>query len=280
MPRATTNGRGHSRLRTQTSSWISSGSNHSEKASYRPIQVAWSSESGGQAETLRAQWQREREGSSVGYEEAMGDGKDGDTLRLKPSKPARSELPGTSIVPPSVAEKGQTSVADQKSRASSPPAAQDRLPGLGPSEATQSALKAALKPVAQPAPNDRVLEELRRLDPRLRDPRCSQCGHAAHLAITNEGIVVVCKGCKKSRRVDADNLQSLAERLSVTCFSCKRGGLESVARPFGNVLKCPNPGCPNNSWLAVHAMPSRLDMRETGHKSRSFLGGVSERIGK
>ena len=30
--------------------------------------------------------------------------------------------------------------------------------------------------------------------------------------------------------------------------------------------------------LAVHAMPSRLDMRETGQKSRSFLGGSCEAV--
>lgn len=203
-----------------------------------------------QAETLREQWQREKEDASIGKELAMGDRKNAATLVLKPSNPTRSELPGTSTVPPSVAEKGQASVADQESRTPSPPAAQDRLPGLGASEASQFALNEAPKPIAQPAPNNRVLEQLRSLDPRLRDPR-SQCGHAAHLAITNEGIVVVCKECKKSRRVDTDTLQRLAEGLSVTCFSCKRGGLESVARPFANVLKCRSPGCPNNSWSGV-----------------------------
>ncbi len=30
----------------------------------------------------------------------------------------------------------------------------------------------------------------------------------------------------------------------------------------------------SSAWLAAHAMPSRLDMRETGAKSRSFLGAL------
>jgi very-short-patch-repair endonuclease len=106
---------------------------------------------------------------------------------------------------------------------------------------------------AQPATNsNRVLEELRGLDPRFRDQPCSQCGHTEHLAITNEGIVVACKQCKQSRRVDADTLQRLADRLAATCFECTTGKLKSVARPYGNILICQNPDCGrNNYWQGL-----------------------------
>lgn len=102
-----------------------------------------------------------------------------------------------------------------------------------------------------PPNSNRVLKELRDLDSRFRDPSCSGCGHAADLAITSEGIVVVCKDCKMSRRVETDALQHLADRLSAVCFSCKSGRLKSVARPFGNILRCQNPGCPNNTWQGI-----------------------------
>jgi hypothetical protein len=95
------------------------------------------------------------------------------------------------------------------------------------------------KSMAQAAANgNRVLEELRDLDPRFRDPRCSQCARTAHLAITNEGIVVACRECTKIERVDTDTLQSLVDRLAATCFSCISGELKSMARSFGNILKC------------------------------------------
>jgi len=97
---------------------------------------------------------------------------------------------------------------------------------------------------------NRVLEELRILDKRYQDPRCSQCGHTAHLAITNEGVVITCKECKKVERVETETLQRLAERLSAVCYSCKGGPLKSVVGPFGNYLRCRNCGA-NNSWQVV-----------------------------
>lgn len=97
---------------------------------------------------------------------------------------------------------------------------------------------------------NRVLEQLRALDERLRNPRCSQCSRAAHLAITNEGVVITCKECKKVERVATETLQRLAERLSAACYSCKGGPLKSAAGPFGNYLRCRNCGA-NNSWQVV-----------------------------
>jgi len=97
---------------------------------------------------------------------------------------------------------------------------------------------------------NRVLEQLRALDERLRNPRCSQCSRAAHLAITNEGVVITCKECKKVERVATETLQRLAERLSAVCYSCKGGPLKSAAGPFGNYLRCQNCGA-SNSWQGV-----------------------------
>jgi hypothetical protein len=90
------------------------------------------------------------------------------------------------------------------------------------------------------------------LDLRFRDPHCAQCGQTAHLAITNEGIVLACKKCTKIERVDADTLQYLVDRLAATCFSCTSGKLKSIARPFGNILKCQNRECGrNNYWQGL-----------------------------
>jgi len=101
-------------------------------------------------------------------------------------------------------------------------------------------------------PTNRVIEELRTLDKRLADPRCRQCGRAAQLAITDEGVVIACSECKKSDRVDAETLQRLADHLSATCYSCKRGSLKSTERSYGNILRCQNPGCDaNNSWRGI-----------------------------
>jgi very-short-patch-repair endonuclease len=103
----------------------------------------------------------------------------------------------------------------------------------------------------QPGRRDRVLSELRAMDPALREARCPQCAASAHLAINGEGIVVACTRCKTTARVNVNTLQRLAERLSVVCFSCKCGSLQSVARSFGNVLRCPNAACPNNTWQGI-----------------------------
>jgi very-short-patch-repair endonuclease/transcription elongation GreA/GreB family factor len=97
---------------------------------------------------------------------------------------------------------------------------------------------------------NRVLEELRILDKRFQVPRCSQCGYTAHLAITNEGVVIACKDCKKIEHVDRDSLQRLAERLSATCYSCESGALKNAVGRLGNYLKCQNCGA-NNSWQGL-----------------------------
>ena len=95
------------------------------------------------------------------------------------------------------------------------------------------------------AGNNRVLEEL-----QLMDPRCPDCGRTAHPAITNEGVVVLCKGCSKSERVEKEFLQGLVERLSPVCFSCKGRTLRSSVGKYGNYLKCQNCGS-NNSWQEI-----------------------------
>ncbi len=119
------------------------------------------------------------------------------------------------------------------------------------SSATQPARNQGRSPaVRAETGGNRVLEELRGLDERFRNPRCSQCGRAAHLAIMNEGVVITCKECKKVERADTETLQRLAERLSAVCYSCKGGPLKSAVGPFGNYLKCRNCGA-NNSWQVV-----------------------------
>jgi len=99
---------------------------------------------------------------------------------------------------------------------------------------------------------NRVIEELRALDERFGNPRCSQCSGIARLAINNEGPVVVCAtaGCKKVERVDVQTLQRLAERLGATCHQCKGANLESKTGKFGNYLKCRDDGA-NNSWQGI-----------------------------
>ncbi|MFI5394344.1 MAG: AAA domain-containing protein [Candidatus Binatia bacterium] len=99
---------------------------------------------------------------------------------------------------------------------------------------------------------DRVFEELRALDKRFEDPRCSQCGGAADLAINNQGFVVKCAklGCEKVERVDVQTLQRLAERLSATCYQCKGTNLKSTGGPFSNYLRCRDDGA-NNSWQTL-----------------------------
>jgi transcription elongation GreA/GreB family factor/very-short-patch-repair endonuclease len=99
---------------------------------------------------------------------------------------------------------------------------------------------------------NRVIEELRTLDERFKDPQCSPCGGKAQLAINNEGLVVMCTNgeCKKVGRVDVQTLQRLAERLGVTCYQCKGKNLESQTGRFSNYLKCRDDGA-NNSWQGI-----------------------------
>jgi hypothetical protein len=101
-------------------------------------------------------------------------------------------------------------------------------------------------------PGNRVIDELRALDERFENPRCSRCNRKAQLAINNEGPVVICAndGCKKAERVDVQTLQRLAERLAATCYQCNGTHLVSLQGPFSNYLKCPNDGA-NNSWQGI-----------------------------
>jgi hypothetical protein len=208
---------------------------------------------GRQAETLRAQWPREKEDAAIVEEEVATHRKEAAPLTLKASDPIRAKLPETSADAPSLGEKGRPGADDQNSGGQSPREAQARLPGVRSSNVTQFASNEDANPIAQPAANgSRVLEKLRDLDPGFRDPRCSQCGQTAHLAITNAGIVVSCRKCTNVERVDADTLQYLVDRLAATCFSCTSGKLKSMARSFGNVLKCQNRECGrNNSWQGL-----------------------------
>ena len=80
-------------------------------------------------------------------------------------------------------------------------------------------------------PRNRVLEELRVLDARFEDPKCSHCSGGARLAITSEGVVIACNACEKNERVDTETLQRLADRLRATCYSCE-GPLKSTARQY------------------------------------------------
>jgi very-short-patch-repair endonuclease len=108
-----------------------------------------------------------------------------------------------------------------------------------------------LRPVGKGAAVNRVLQELIKLEPRFRHQPCSKCGQTEQLAISNEGVVVLCKKCRRSSRVEADTLQRLVDSLAATCFSCNTSGaLKSVARSFGNILICQN--ChTNNSWQGL-----------------------------
>lgn len=101
-------------------------------------------------------------------------------------------------------------------------------------------------------PGNRVIEELRALDERFNDPRCSQCSGPARVAIYTEGPVVVCTDqvCNKKERVDVQTLQRLAERLGASCRQCKGTNLQSLTGTFGNYLRCRD--CrENNSWQGV-----------------------------
>jgi hypothetical protein len=99
---------------------------------------------------------------------------------------------------------------------------------------------------------NRVLNELQTLDERFKNLRCSKCGGGAQLTLNNEGLVVMCtRGqCRKVERVDVQTLQSLAERLHLTCYQCRGTNLESQTGRFSNYLKCRDDGA-NNSWQGI-----------------------------
>jgi very-short-patch-repair endonuclease len=114
--------------------------------------------------------------------------------------------------------------------------------------------------IAQPVQKqNRLLDELAKVDSSVGDRSCGQCGRILLLAITTEGVVLTCTECKKAQRVDADILQRLADRLMASCFSCTSGKLKSTAKPYGNILLCQNPDCGrNNSWQGISDRISRL----------------------
>jgi very-short-patch-repair endonuclease len=100
--------------------------------------------------------------------------------------------------------------------------------------------------------SNRVIEELRALDERFGNPRCSRCSGMANIAIYTEGPVIVCADpdCKKVDRVDVPTLKRLAERLGASCYQCKGINLETSTGRFGNYLKCRDCDA-SNSWQGV-----------------------------
>ncbi|MBI3781928.1 MAG: DUF559 domain-containing protein [Deltaproteobacteria bacterium] len=180
-----------------------------------------------QAEALRAQWQQQKEDAAFVGEETAS--RREDVIR------GNTEIFGTHSGSPKSSARSGINEAGGQTREESPRQVQFK------------------NVIAQRAASgNRILEELTILDATFRDRTCAQCGHAQHLAITNEGVVLTCKECKKTQRVDADILQHLADRLMATCFSCSSGKLKSTARPFGNILMCQNPGCGrNNYWQGL-----------------------------
>jgi hypothetical protein len=102
------------------------------------------------------------------------------------------------------------------------------------------------------ARRNKVLEELQNLEPQLGNTPCPQCSRTTQLVITHEGIVLMCRNCSQSQRVDVDLLQRLADTLGALCFSCATGKLKSEAMEYANLLKCLNPDCGStNSWRGV-----------------------------
>lgn len=117
--------------------------------------------------------------------------------------------------------------------------------------------EAPVKPASPPARRNRVLERLVELEPALARTPCPGCGRTEELAITQEGVVALCRECGRLRRIDAATLQRLADRLALPCFSCGTGKLRSEETPYANLLKCPNPECgAHNSWQGIR---DRLD---------------------
>jgi hypothetical protein len=124
---------------------------------------------------------------------------------------------------------------------------------LSPSPGGEAPEEAA----APPARPNRVLERLVELEPALARTPCPGCGRNEELAITQEGVVALCRECGRLRRIDAATLQRLADRLALPCFSCGTGALRSEETPYANILTCGNPECgAHNSWQGIR---NRLD---------------------
>ncbi|MDI9612051.1 MAG: hypothetical protein QM330_03160 [Acidobacteriota bacterium] len=116
------------------------------------------------------------------------------------------------------------------------------------------------QPTLPPARPNRVLERLVELEPELARTPCPGCGRTEELAITQEGVVALCRECGRLRRIDAATLQRLADRIALPCFSCGTGNLRSEEMPHANLLKCSNPACSaHNSWQGIR---DRLDAAE------------------
>jgi hypothetical protein len=100
--------------------------------------------------------------------------------------------------------------------------------------------------------NNRIVHELRNLDGRFANPRCTHCASDAHLAIGNEGPIIICEnsGCRKFERVDVEMLQRLSDRLGISCYQCKSINLRSQTGKFSNYLKCHRCDT-NNSWQRI-----------------------------
>jgi very-short-patch-repair endonuclease len=169
----------------------------------------------------------------------------------EPSPLAAKEIIGASDTRVSAAAAIRARTADSGSPGVSAAIRQPDMPPETPNAAGQAIPIDTGSLADVPGRRDGVLQELRAMDVTWREPRCPSCGNAAYLGINGEGIVVACRQCGDTR-VDVDTLQRLADRLLVGCFSCKSGSLRSVARPFGNVLRCPNSACPNNTWQGVN----------------------------
>ncbi|MBN2337429.1 MAG: hypothetical protein JXP48_02715, partial [Acidobacteria bacterium] len=108
-----------------------------------------------------------------------------------------------------------------------------------------------------PARPNRVLEVLAELEPALAGSPCPGCGRGRQLAITREGIVLLCRECGRAERVDAAILQRLADHLALACASCGTGALQGEDTPYAHLLKCPNPECgARHSWQGIR---DRLD---------------------
>jgi hypothetical protein len=106
----------------------------------------------------------------------------------------------------------------------------------------------------EPAPVRRnaVLEELLNLAPQLGHTPCTQCGKNTRLVITHEGIILLCRECGQSQRVEVDLLQRLIDAVGILCFSCATGKLKSEATEYAHILKCQNPDCgSHNSWRGI-----------------------------
>ncbi|MDR1727474.1 MAG: hypothetical protein LBT74_06045 [Acidobacteriota bacterium] len=107
-------------------------------------------------------------------------------------------------------------------------------------------------PAEGAAPANPLFEELERLEPELRSATCPGCGGALRLALTQEGIVALCRRCGASLRIDAGLLQRLADALGLRCSACGEGALRSEATEYANILRCQDPACAKpGSWRGV-----------------------------